>query len=215
MSWFFSRKQRTRSPTPEWLYRKPSDNTPSSSQIQDELYASRIRFGNFSATAIGRPSSGGILTLSVNAVDLIFLNVSRLECTPVPECEDLQADEDAWCARLCQLAPRWWRSLQDRDRACDESDIERFKTCVEKEKIYVGWPSNGDGVWVLRCPGEHPPNKFSVYDMCLNMDERCEVLQKYGAQFYSDPKECLELTEQYGEKFRRERDQLDNYWNEK
>lgn len=179
------------------------------------MYQSRVYFGKFSATAVGRPSSGGILTLGVNGVDLIYLNVSRLKPTTIPvQREDFAGDEDAWCARLRQLAPRWWRSLEDRDRANNEADVQRFKTAVEKESVYVGWPSVGEGVWVFKCPTGYPPSGFAAYDMCLNMDERCEVLKKHGAQFHPDPRECPELTEQYEVRFRRERDHLEEVWGE-
>lgn len=213
MNWLFGRqptRHPSRSSTPESvLTRQPSDLSPSPHQIRQEISRLRVYFGISRATAVGRPSSGGVLTLSVTAVDLNYLSVSRLEPTPVPETEDLAADEDAWCAKLRQLAPKWWRSLEDCDQALEDGAVERPITHVEKERVFVGWPSQGGGVWVLKCQRRNPSNGFGVYEMCFNMDERCEVLKKFGACFYPDPCQCLELTEEYEKRFRRERDELD------
>ena len=111
MNWLFGRQQTRqprRSSTPESvLTRQPTEISPSSHQIRQDLFRFRVYFGISGATAVGRPSSGGILTLSVNAVDLDFLSVSRLEPTRVPELEELAADEAAWCTKLRQLAPKW------------------------------------------------------------------------------------------------------------
>ena len=121
------------------------------------MLQSRVWFGTTVAIAVGRPSSGGVLTLNVNAVDLIFLNVSRFEPTVVPNNVDLKADADAWCATLRRLAPRWWRSLEDRRRAFDESDIERFQTSVEIAKgirrLAIHWRRSVGSQMSRRIPG--------------------------------------------------------------
>ena len=73
--------------------------------------------------------------------------------------------------------------------------------------MFVGWPSDGQGVWMLKY--QRRPVSLTEYKLCLTMDERCEVLKRYGAQFFADPADCVEVTEQYEARFRRERDELD------
>ena len=214
LSGWTSQQSVSRSPSPDSdLLRpppRPSEHTAPWLRTQNGR-PTRIWFGTAGAGAIGRPSRGGILTKSVNAVDLIYLQVSRSETTFAPDSTDPVAEEDAWCDRLRQLGPSWWRNEAEW-LANGNHNLGRA-TSAEQELVYIGWPSNGNGVWMLKCLRKRPAD-FGAYDMCLNMDERCDILQKHGADFFTNSSDCIEVTEHYEGRFRKERAELDPHLDE-
>jgi hypothetical protein len=67
--------------------------------------------------------------------------------------------------------------------------------------VQVLWldPADGsDGVWELAfdVDDEEPPETARLR-MAIAMEERCTVLEKLGAKFYKDPKECEGLKGAY------------------
>ena len=75
----------------------------------------------------------------------------------------------------------------------------REETETEKRVLVFGWPSDGVGVWVLRFKEEWmKPRDFGKVHMAVDIDERVQVMREYGAVFYGDVDEVVELREGYG-----------------
>jgi hypothetical protein len=183
---------------------EPPKHALTSEQIQQKAQQ-RITFNRQGAEAFAWPSEGGILVKPVNAVDLQHLEVSRAEPTPRSKPFDT-SKEDEWCAKLRQLAPQWFRSRKDRDLAIVDG---RLKTRREIESVYVAWPTDGtSGVWILKFVDGRASDGFGVYDMCINMTERCQVLKQFGAIYHKNPHECFELSQAYSDECRKQRDEI-------
>ncbi|KAL9087598.1 MAG: hypothetical protein Q9159_003548 [Coniocarpon cinnabarinum] len=174
-------------------------------KVLAEKATQRITFDSRGAIATAWPSEGGILIKDVDAIDLLFLGVSRTD--PTPRSNPFSpVQEDQWCAKLRQIAPRWMRNEQD---WIEERLDGRFKTAKEIERIFVAWPDQGSGVCVLKFLDGRIPDDFGIYYACISMAERCEVPKKFGAQFYADPNACFELSKDYSDECRKQRDELD------
>ena len=91
------------------------------------------------------------------------------------------------------LGGKWWSSEENRIRkrlGYDESS-ER-----ERSEQVLGWPIGpGNGsVWVLRLANEDArPKDFGKLMLCTSMDERCNVLKEWGAEFYEDARQVEEF----------------------
>jgi len=63
----------------------------------------------------------------------------------------------------------------------------REKTELEDRQWMFGWPTSGEGVWVLRYETKRDvPRDFGKVHLAVDMDERCRVLREYGARYYAD-----------------------------
>ena len=137
--------------------------------------------------------------------------------------------EDDFARRLLLLGAKWYDSdarlnilseMEDRAIGLSESQgkaehevrVDRAwrlsdqppPTMREKRLIRVGWPSQGNGVWIAEYDttwggvddeenpeppigpdGEVP--EWAQLSLCRTMDERCHLLKEvFGAKFYSD-----------------------------
>ena len=126
----------------------------------------------------GYPSIGGVLIKGVSAVELLHLNLDRFKnanrsSDPV--------DEDEFCKRLRNLGAVWWPSEGDSVDALGERDLE--------EEAMVGWPSSGNGVWVLKYDANKGNERFGamLLELTLNMDERCQIIKELDGRFFADP----------------------------
>ncbi|KAL9115809.1 MAG: hypothetical protein Q9227_000177 [Pyrenula ochraceoflavens] len=181
---------------PEWFlyprpFRRPRPKSSSDTRIiccpryahNDYPIEYRTVFYPSGREARGYPSTGGLLLLPFDIAVAQHLNLPRL--SPSRRAQNV-TDEDIFCKRLRLLGAKWWRS--DHDHA---EKLIGFTEATEEEKkrIIVGWPSNGHGVWIMRMHNEGPrPRDYGKLRMCLNMDERCALLDSWGAEFYDDPK---------------------------
>lgn len=71
----------------------------------------------------------------------------------------------------------------------------RIKRC-----IYIGWPSSGEGCWVLAISKLEASERNKPASLIFNattMDEKCEMIKLLGGQFVTKPKKCpfLDLSE--------------------
>jgi hypothetical protein len=117
----------------------------------------------------GYPSIGGVLMKGVSAVELLYLNLDRFgEANRSSD----PAEEDEFCKRLRNLGAVWWPSEADELDALEERDLVEEAMVVE-----TGWPSSGNGVWVLKYDAKKWKEKFGamLLELALNMDERCQV----------------------------------------
>ena len=100
-------------------------------------------------------------------------------------------DEDAFCTRMRRLGAIWWADEQE------WINVQlglRGRTAVENRRLVFGWPTDGRGMWVLRYEDERAvPRDFGKISLAVDMDERCRVMQRYGARFYDDPGTVEEL----------------------
>lgn len=150
----------------------------------------RVSFSAHSTIVYGYPSTGGTLILPYcNGVDLSFLDLPRFERSSRSEDEEV---EDRHCARMRMLGAWWFNSVDEYDRMqWLEPDV-----LARKKIVTVAWPQDERaGVWVLtlRGVGEAADKGLGAVWNAASMDERCEVIEKMGGQFYADPKECPDL----------------------
>ena len=91
-------------------------------------------------------------------------------------------EEDNFCALRLRLRATWWASEQE---WIDVQLWVRDGTELEKRVLVFGWPSDGVGIWMLRvASGREVPSDCGRLGMTISMDERIEVMKKYGALFY-------------------------------
>ncbi|KAL9084245.1 MAG: hypothetical protein Q9165_008156 [Trypethelium subeluteriae] len=143
-----------------------------------------------------------------------------------------EAAEDDFARRLLLLGAKWYDSdarlsvlsemeyramglSESQGKADDEVRVDRAwrlsdqppPTMREKRLIRVGWPSQGDGVWIAEydtswggVDDEHnaeppiAPNgeipEWAQLSLCRTMDERCRLLKEvFGAKFYPSLRE--------------------------
>ena len=95
----------------------------------------------------GYPSSGGVLVREADAVELLHPGLDRFKEAKRPSST---AEEDGFCKRLRQIGVTWWASRAEWSNALSEGDTAKMAKIGE-----TGWPSSGQGVWVLEYL-EHP-----------------------------------------------------------
>ena len=123
----------------------------------------------------------------VSAVELLHLNLDRFK--EANRSSD-PAEEGEFCKRLRNLGAVWWPSEGDEVDALEERDLVEESMVVE-----TGWPSSGDGVWVLKYDAKKWKERFGamLLELALNMDERCQVIKELGGSFFEDPGACEDL----------------------
>lgn len=173
-------------PSPEWQPGEAMARERIRRATEPEPPRVRVSFGTGLANAVyGWPSTGGYLTLTCDGVELDFLGIDRFEMAPASQDP---AEEDAHCARMRRLGARWWASKQERE-------LRSFEYSEEDEsggriKIF-GWPSSGDGVWVLNLSMDQAWERRAgrIYNT-TTMDERCRWIEKLGGTCYPEPEDC-------------------------
>ena len=137
----------------------------------------------------GYPSTGGVLIKGVCAVELLHLNLDKFK--KANRSSD-PTEEDEFCKRLRSLGARWWPS--------ERHHVDMMmagKGYPEKEikVVQTGWPSSGNGVWVLKYNAKDLNARLRVQLLRLasNMDERCQVIKELGGSFFEDPGACEDL----------------------
>lgn len=148
----------------------------------------------------GFPSTGGILLVSLNIAVATHLNIPRL--AEVERAAD-PGEEDKFCNQLRLLGAKWWKDELTKARTM--MGIEGYEFTPEQRQVrIVGWPSDQSpgygGVWILRAatPRHLPEGCGTLLSMCINMDERCDLLKQWNATFYEDPAAVPEFAEVFG-----------------
>lgn len=168
----------------------PQDYEESSGPMEEvfEKAMYRTEFTGGSLTTVrGWPSTGGFYILKCDGVELEFLGLDRFE--PTPRSRD-PAEEDAFCAKMRRLGPRWYRDL---GAEAAESLGGGERTDYMHVVKAFGWPADG-GVWALKMPemDAYMKGKSRIRN-AFSMDERCRQIEKLGGVFYSDPAKCPDL----------------------
>ena len=159
--------------------------------------ALRTKFGSRDCKTLAYPSLGGIILGYFTGIELAWLSLSHLD--EAKRSTDPR-EEDAFAFQVLRLGARWW------------PDWEFYSKHQEKmaeipyghhfpPNIYVGYPSVG-GVWVLktadnrkRLPSdpEEQPHDWAKVIMTCTMDERCAMLERFGATFYANIEDCPDV----------------------
>lgn len=102
-------------------------------------------------------------------------------------------EEDNFCLKMRQLGAKWW------EESGQEYSIEQsLKDCPDGPiEIDTGWPSVGDGVWVLRTKRKECDRSRAALRQCKTMDERATLIKELGGTFYRDSEECPELNSKW------------------
>lgn len=148
----------------------------------------RSQFGTKGCTVYGWPLTGGVQIKEADMVDLQHLGLSRFASAQrSPD----TADEDAFCQRIRNLGATWWT---DEQGYTDCLVGARERTAQQRKIMIYGWPSNGQGVWLLVYESEQSlPEDFGRVHFAVNMQERRTLMRVYGAKYYADSQEITEL----------------------
>lgn len=137
----------------------------------------------------GYPSTGGVLIKEdADLLDLLFLSIPR---THPSQRSPSDEEEDRFCNLMRRIGATFWRSRDE----WTEVLMQLKKITEEQQKVMVyGWPTDGKGVWVLRygCADEKPLD-FGRMGFAMNMDERIQIMKEYGAVFFEDVAQVMEL----------------------
>jgi hypothetical protein len=154
-----------------------------------QTYDTNKRYDPLKAHEVyGYPSTGGVLIKGVCAVELLHLNLDKFK--KANRSSD-PAEEDKFCKRLRSLGARWWPSEGHHvDMMIGEGDLEE-----EAKIVQTGWPSSGNGVWVLKYNAKNlnARHRVQLLKLASNMDERCQVIKELGGSFFEDPGACEDL----------------------
>ncbi|KAJ8127490.1 hypothetical protein O1611_g6147 [Lasiodiplodia mahajangana] len=146
------------------------------------------------------PSIGGVVI--GRFIALKQLGLSNIK--PAPRSHD-ETEEDGLALGMMRQGAHWWPSWQVYVRHCDRLDAQMPYGFHFPPRVYVGYPSSGDGVWVSKFSEDRvgyaendsakpyleriPEDLDAHLNMALNADERCEVLKLFGAKFYDKVEE--------------------------
>lgn len=166
----------------------------------------RTEFWGRSCRTTAYPSSGGIVLGDFSAVEVAHLNLSRIE--PADRSSD-PAEEDDLAQRMLRLGAHWWPSLRMYSFHQEQIDDGEPYDFHFPPKVKVGYPSSGEGVWVVKFSADRrtfdpqdernpylervPDDWYRRISMVLTMDERCEALKDFGATFYEKVEDCEDI----------------------
>jgi len=145
------------------------------------------------------PRKGVVIKDTADIVDMAFLGFDRFD--PPTHREKEQDKEDEFVRELLKIGGKFWTSQR---RASNVGLGLKAGDDEERLERYFGWdPVDGSGgVWALEFDEyelEERPETCRLA-LCITMKERCTVLQKLGATFYEDPKECPGLKRAYADR---------------
>ncbi|OQO09201.1 hypothetical protein B0A48_06092 [Cryoendolithus antarcticus] len=139
------------------------------------------------------PSYGGLWTKDADIVDMQYLNLPHAFDT---ERSMNATEEDAFCERLRRVGATWWRSQNDRFGHAWLDDWKPTK--AQAEVLTFGWPSEGEGVWMLRyASDDEVPMGFGRIRMATSMQGKIEAMQGLGAEFVANGTALDELADDY------------------
>lgn len=105
-------------------------------------YTERYTAG--SGLVYGYPPSGGVLTRSVDALELVHLGLDRF--SNARRSWDI-FKEDKFCDDLRYIGAEWWPYRE----ACSCPCVDHIDIVAWRVRIETGWPETG-GVWVMEYP---------------------------------------------------------------
>ncbi|KAI0443026.1 hypothetical protein F4803DRAFT_517144 [Xylaria telfairii] len=162
------------------------------------------------------PSVGGVVIGRFTAVQLKQLGLSNMK--PAPRSHN-ETEEDGLALGMMRQGAHWWPTWQFYVRHYDRLNAQMPYGFHFPPRVYVGYPSSGNGVWVSKFSedrvayAENDPAKEYLEripedldahaNMALNADERCEVLKSFRAKFYDTVEGCEEIPKTLEEGYQR------------
>ncbi|KAK2600980.1 hypothetical protein N8I77_010468 [Diaporthe amygdali] len=156
----------------------------------------------------GWPSRGGIIVLEhVNGLDFEFLGLDPVD--PPMQRDPDQDAEDAFCQRLLLLGAKWFDSNQRHGFVAGVAADDDLAICAleagqqpqlslrERRWVSVAYPEPAGpegGFWVAEFDtptyGNHErhnlvPAEASLVHLARSMAEKCELLKRIGARYYT------------------------------
>ncbi|PGG99366.1 hypothetical protein AJ79_08560 [Helicocarpus griseus UAMH5409] len=154
-------------------------------QIEANFYPEEThRFDSATGNVACWPSTGGIWVSSLHPVEVQYLSIDRFS---VVERSSEQEEEDRFCQMLRIFGASWWDLSPDRITYDFPTALPRpIKPLIEiKRKTCV----KEDGYLILDTFDRAvplPDRLMGELRLTLNMKERCDVLNKWGAVFCED-----------------------------
>ena len=170
------------------VYSRKGVTEPEEIMCQSQIEDWTVRYSPRGAMVFGYPSCGGVHIQDASLVELVHLGLDRFK---EAKRASSVTEEAAFCKRLGHLGASLWASRTAwTDAILGEGDLGKLAKVVR-----TGWPSAGKGVWVLEYDeaDREMRNKGSLVNLCLNMDERCKIIEESGGTFYLDPDDCEAL----------------------
>ena len=132
------------------------------------------------------PSVGGIIIAQrVHSVELVFLGLDRF----YPTARSVNATlEDEFCKKLRMVGGKWWDSYLEFEWAI----IYKMRAVWpdERDMLYLGWPKDKKGVWLLRFENwKADDGDIGTIFNALTMDERCLGIKISGGMFFENPED--------------------------
>ena len=132
---------------------------------------------------------GVVIKENADIVNITFPGFDRFSLPTNRFPEDEQDKEDEFARELLKTGGKLWASqhrFAQVGMGCKEAEGE------ERMSRFFGWdPANGSGVvWALGFDIDEEAPEAPRLRMVITMEELCAILEKLGAKFYKDPKEC-------------------------
>nr|POE53617.1 hypothetical protein CFP56_28839 [Quercus suber] len=163
----------------------------------------RITYGAVSSEVFSYPFLGGLVRKIITRVELDWLSLTDDPSATKKAQDSHDANtEDNLALDMMRLGGRWWpdRQLYERHQNAGYSYGHHYPPDLD-----IGYPHTG-GVLVLRTsagnspyfdglPATAPrkPDGWSRLSLCATMEERCDVLRKFGAIMYVSTEECQDI----------------------
>ncbi|KAN0121747.1 hypothetical protein V8E51_000073 [Hyaloscypha variabilis] len=160
----------------------------------------RSAFEGARCTIYGWTCSGGVVIKDdADIVDMAFLSFDRFSPTTHRFPSDQEEREEEFARLLRRVGRKWLASpLRASQVAMGWKEAEG----PEGERWFFAWaPADGSGgVWALGYDNddERIP-ATAILRMAVTMEGRFELLEKLGAEFYEDPRECGGLKEAFAD----------------
>ncbi|KAK4212173.1 hypothetical protein QBC37DRAFT_242440, partial [Rhypophila decipiens] len=125
------------------------------------------------------PSKGGVYERRCSPMVLDFLGLPRFDTLPPSPDPD---EENAFCAKLLHLGAEWWPSLPAK---------YAYEGAMNYPPGSGPEPPPGGGLWALAVDKDEGTRKgVGRIENSPNMEEKCKQMDKLGAVFYANPRDC-------------------------
>lgn len=178
-----------------------------SAQTCLEVSKPRFQHGLSVSHLFSYPSSGGFVRkdeIKSTELDWLGLKLPTGSNRTVKNVgNDDEGEENRFALRLMQLGGRWWPSQKFWNR--HNKDVVYWYGHHYPPDLDIAYCPNGTVVvlrtwadnskYISDLPNVPPekPNEWSKLSLCATMEERCAVLQEFGAEVYSSADECGDI----------------------
>ena len=145
----------------------------------------RVSFTLGGCNIHGRPRTGGVWTKAgASLVDLDYLGLDRF--TPVKSSKNA-SDEEGFVRKLRMLGAEFRKSVDHPFYDGVSRSMGKAVTLIR----WIGLLRNG-GILVLEydLAEDDVPSNLGLLKMCVTMEERCRMMEQFGAKFYERPADC-------------------------